>query len=190
VVVSTRLTTSPCLVVASEMGWSANMERLMAAQAAAGDDNFMAQWAKSQKKTFEINPKHPLIEALLDKVELLGPAQDRDEFAADEIREVTNVLWQTALVKSGFQVPDPNTYFTLIETILRKSLGVSQEARAKVDVRPAPPTDDSPVGEGEAGAAAGGSQPEAEWVDWSKVKAQMKAEGEEGDAKGAVRDEL
>lgn len=161
----------------------------MAAQAAAGEDNFMAQWAKSQKKTFEINPKHPLIESLLDKVELLGPNFDADDFAADEIREVTNVLWQTALVKSGFQVPDPNAYFTMIETILRKSLGVSREARARVEVKPAPPTDNSPVAEPEEdgqGGNGGFGAPEAgEWADWSKVKDSIKGGVEE-----AARDEL
>lgn len=51
----------------------------------------------------------------------------------------------TALVKSGFQLPDPNAYFSQIEVILRRSLGVSQSAQAEIDVRPAPPVETGPV---------------------------------------------
>ncbi|GAA6041542.1 hypothetical protein JCM8097_004254 [Rhodosporidiobolus ruineniae] len=141
VTLSTRLTTSPCLVTAGTYGYSGNMERLLAAQnGGGGGDNFMLNFAKSQKKNFELNPKHPLIERLLEKVE----EAEGDEDAAAELRETVEVLWQTALLKSSYQVPDPNAYFSQIEHILRRSLGVSQSAQAEVEVKPAPPVETGP----------------------------------------------
>ncbi|GAA6008096.1 hypothetical protein JCM10207_007028 [Rhodosporidiobolus poonsookiae] len=189
VTLSTRLTSSPCLVTASTYGYSGNMERLLAAQnAGTGGDNFMLQFAKSQKKNFELNPKHPLIERLLEKVE----EADGDEDAAEELKETVDVLWQTALLKSSYQVPDPNLYFSQIETILRRSLGVSQSAEAEVEIKPAPPVETGPppseppppppsfdeeafaqtqaADEADETAKFGGG----EWVNWKDVKDTIK----------------
>lgn len=125
------------------------MERLIASQNQGTGENFMTAFAKLQKKTFEINPKHPLIEALLSKVEALPPSEEEgQEFGVNEsdgLKESLQVLWLTALVKSGFTVPDPNIYFEQIETILRRSLGVDQDAKAEVDVKPAPEVEQGPV---------------------------------------------
>ncbi|GAA5916857.1 hypothetical protein JCM5296_003325 [Sporobolomyces johnsonii] len=179
--ISSRLVSSPCLVTASTYGYSGNMERLLAAQNAGGGDNFMLNFAKMQKKNFEINPKHPLIERLLEKVE----EAETDEGAADELRETVNVLWQTALLKSSYAVPDPNAYFAQIESMLRRALGVSQSAAAEIDIKPAPPVETGPVrseappppppsfGGGEAGEGA--EQPDVEsWGDWSDIKKKLK----------------
>lgn len=59
-----------------------------------------------QKKTLEINPRAPLIEGLLEKVDDLDGDYESSEAA--ELGETVNVLWHTALVKSGFSIPDPN----------------------------------------------------------------------------------
>ncbi|KAK4050746.1 hypothetical protein OIO90_004968 [Microbotryomycetes sp. JL221] len=142
VVISDRLVDSPCLVSVGRMGYSGNLERLIASQNQGSGENFMTSFAKSQKKTFEINPRHPLIESLLDKVE---DAESGDDNDAEALREASQVLWNTALIKSGFSIPDPNDYFARIETILRRSLGVSESAKANVDVRPAPPVEEGPV---------------------------------------------
>ncbi|GAA5841717.1 hypothetical protein JCM11251_007063 [Rhodosporidiobolus azoricus] len=191
VTLSNRLTTSPCLVTSGTYGYSGNMERLIAAQnaGAGGSDNFMLEFAKSQKKNFELNPKHPLVERLLEKVE----EADGDEDAAAELKETVDVLWQTALLKSAYQVPDPNAYFAQIETILRRSLGVSQSAQAEVEVKPAPPVDTSPPPseppppppsfDEEAAAQeeairladeAEKSKFGGDWVDWKDVKGKLK----------------
>ncbi|GAA5938814.1 hypothetical protein JCM1841_001128 [Sporobolomyces salmonicolor] len=181
--ISSRLVASPCLVTASTYGYSGNMERLLAAQNAGGGDNFMLNFAKMQKKNFEINPKHPLIERLLEKVE----EAETDEGAADELRETVNVLWQTALLKSSYAVPDPNAYFAQIESMLRRSLGVSQSAAAEIDIKPAPPVETGPVrteappppppsfGGGEEGEGEGAEQPDVEsWGEWSDIKKKLK----------------
>ncbi|GAA5912171.1 hypothetical protein JCM6882_003074 [Rhodosporidiobolus microsporus] len=191
VTLSNRLTTSPCLVTSGTYGYSGNMERLIAAQnaGAGGGDNFMLQFAKSQKKNFELNPKHPLVERLLEKVE----EADGDEDAAAELKETVDVLWQTALLKSAYQVPDPNAYFAQIETILRRSLGVSQSAEAEVEVKPAPPIETGPPPSeppppppsfDEEAAAQDEALREADeadkssfggdWVDWKDVKGKLK----------------
>lgn len=227
VVISTRLTKSPCLVVSNQFGWTGNMERLMASQ--NKPDDFMAQFMRTQRKvrrhtacrsrgladpcasqTFEINPKHPLIEGLLEKVE----EADVDAKVSEEMRETVQVLWETALVKSGFSVPDPNRcarpssplhhryadawlrhlhrYFELIESMLRRSLGVSESAQARDidDVKPAPPVETGPVRPSDEGAAGGAqnvfAEPDLgkEWADWSEMRKQQQ------DAGGAVHDEL
>ncbi|KAI5480834.1 heat shock protein Hsp90 [Pseudohyphozyma bogoriensis] len=189
VVISTRLTTSPCLIVSDSYAWTANMERLMASQNTVGD-NFMANFMKSQKRTFEINPKHPLIEALLEKVEEV----DGDDFAEAELRETVAVLWQTALVRSGFTVPDPSTYFTQVEALLRRSLGVSLSARADASVKPAPPVEEGPFRPGqpdfdpstaeEANVPVFEEEP-SEWANWADVKKNLKKDEAE-----SVHDEL
>ncbi|SCV68017.1 BQ2448_138 [Microbotryum intermedium] len=170
VVISTRLTTSPCLVVAGKQGYSGNMERLIASQNQGTGENFMTAFAKMQKKTFEINPKHPLIEALLQKVE----AHSEDADADDGLDESLQVLWLTALVKSGFTVPDPNVYFEQIETILRRSLGVAQDAKVDVEIKPAPEVEHGPVKQSEPKAEPG-TKPKGEFQDWAKVKAEIAA---------------
>lgn len=78
----------------------------MASQNSGTSENYMTNFMKNQKRTFEINPKHPLMEGLLEKVEELG--EEPGEIESRELRETVLVLWQTALVRSGFTVPDPN----------------------------------------------------------------------------------
>merc|ERR1712167_420120 len=58
IVISDRVVTSPAVLVTSRYGYSANMERIMKAQAFA--DNKQAQYMVS-KKTMEINPRHPIV---------------------------------------------------------------------------------------------------------------------------------
>lgn len=94
------------------MGWSANMQRIMAAQADAHDDP-MFQVMKNLPKVLEINPKSPLIEGLLEKVLELPKADEEDEDALkksdeeEELTEAVRVLLDTTLVRSGFSVADP-----------------------------------------------------------------------------------
>jgi heat shock protein beta len=95
------------------MGWSANMARIMASQAGVEDDP-MYNMMKNLPKVLEINPKSPLIEGLLERV-LDLPAEDEDESGSDsadvsDLRETVRVLFDTALVRSGFSVADPTSY--------------------------------------------------------------------------------
>lgn len=96
--VSTRLVSSPCLVSASTYGYTGNMERLLAAQNAGGSENFMLNFAKQQKKNFELNVKHPLVERLLEKVE----DAEHDEEVANELKETVQILWYVSNRRSQY----------------------------------------------------------------------------------------
>ncbi|KAH9817316.1 Hsp90 protein-domain-containing protein [Melampsora americana] len=181
VVISNRLTTSPCAVVADSYAWTGNMERLMAAQGSRGgsENNFMMDMIKKAKKVFEINPKHPLIQGLLSKVPESG------EEADEELRYVVRTLWDTSLVRSGFNVVDNNAYFDRIEVLLRKSIGVDEKEKVDVgEIKPAPPIEVGPVdgrkeGKSEEKSSKVEEEKKEEWKDWSKVKEEMKKEKEE-----------
>lgn len=95
VLVSNRLSTSPCAVVTSKYGWSANMERIMATQAM--NDPMRANFMKGQK-ILEINPGHPLIKELNEMVQ-------RDP-RNPEPRAVAQLLYDAALLESGFDPSD------------------------------------------------------------------------------------
>ncbi|KAA1113518.1 hypothetical protein PGT21_032905 [Puccinia graminis f. sp. tritici] len=204
VVISNRLTTSPCAVVADSYAWTGNMERLMAAQSqqkGADGSNFMMDFIKKAKKTFEINPKHPLIQGLLTKVEEAG---EDDASASDELSQVIRVLWDTSLVRSGFTVPDTNSYFDQIELLLRKSLGVDESEKIDVgEIKPAPAveegpldprasektSDDKPAEEDEKiqinsdGSTQKTDESKQDWAEWSKVKDQLKEKAIKDDQK-------
>ena len=99
VVVGERLDESPCVLVTSEFGWTANMERIMKAQALR--DNSMTSYMVS-KKTLEINPKHGIIKEL--KTQL-----DKDANSSN-IKDTVWLLYDTSLLNSGFGIEDPNTF--------------------------------------------------------------------------------
>ncbi|OJT08017.1 Endoplasmin, partial [Trametes pubescens] len=143
VVISNRLVTSSCAIVADESGYTANLEKLISSSHAQANHKHMMDFAKKQK-VLEINPRSPLIEGLLRRIEQL-PAEDseeeRDTEAEDELKEVATVLVDGALVRSGFAVTDSNDFFTRVDRILRRSLGVSETAPTDTTVKPAPPVD-------------------------------------------------
>ncbi|KAF8592600.1 heat shock protein Hsp90 [Ramaria rubella] len=144
VTLSNRLVTSPCAIVTQMFGYSASMERLMNAQNSRQDKGLGHQYAKKQKN-LEINPNSPLIEGLLRRVERLpGEDEEPDVEAEEELREVTSILVDGALVRSGFDVPDANIFFERVDRVLRRSLGVSETAKADATVKPAPPVDPEP----------------------------------------------
>ena len=113
VVISNRLVTSACAIVADQFGYSANMEKLLASQKQPGkkqgDQEFMHEWAKKQR-VLEINPRSPLIEGLLKKVQDLGEeeGEEKDPVLQAEVAEVVSILIDSALVRSGFSVEDSN----------------------------------------------------------------------------------
>ncbi|KAJ9108865.1 hypothetical protein QFC21_000185 [Naganishia friedmannii] len=144
-------------------GWSANMQKLMMAN--AREDDPMLPMMKQMPKILEINPRSPLIEGLLERVHDLPQSDDVDEDDdADavvmseeekELRETVQVLLDTAMIRSGFMVSDTNTYFDRVESLLRRSLGVSQNAKTRIDgVKPAPPVAQDTLPDAEEAAAA------------------------------------
>ncbi|KAJ7904479.1 heat shock protein Hsp90 [Mycena olivaceomarginata] len=142
VVISNRLVTSPCAIVADSHGYTANIQRMMSAQNAQNQpQSYMHEFAK-KAKVLEINPRSPLIEGLLRRVEQLPEdGEEPDVEAEAELNEVASILIDGALVRSGFEVTDSNIFFTRVDRVLRRSLGVSETAPTDTTVKPAPPVD-------------------------------------------------
>ena len=101
VVISDRLVASPCAIVADVMGYTANLQRIMRASNKGNDPMF--EYARRQK-VLELNPRSPLIEGLLRRVEKLQ--EDDDPETEVNLKEVATILIDGALVRSGFEVPD------------------------------------------------------------------------------------
>ncbi|KPP74512.1 endoplasmin-like [Scleropages formosus] len=118
-ILSQRLTKSPCALVASQYGWSGNMERIMKAQAYQTGKDISTNYYASQKKTLEVNPKHPLIREILKRVN----NDAEDQTAAD----LAVVLFETATLRSGYQLTDTKAYGDRIERMLRLSMNVEEE---------------------------------------------------------------
>jgi heat shock protein beta len=142
VVISNRLVTSPCAVVADSHGYTANVQKMMNAQNAKnGPQSYMQEFAK-KAKVLEINPRSPLIEGLLRRVKQLPEEGEEPDVEAEaELNEVASILIDGALVRSGFEVPDSNLFFNRVDRVLRRSLGVSETAPTDATVKPAPPVD-------------------------------------------------
>lgn len=122
-ILSQRLTNSPCALVASQYGWSGNMERIMKAQAYQTGKDISTSYYASQKKTLEINPKHPLIKEMLKRVK----EDAEDQTAAD----LAVVLFETATLRSGYQLTDTKAYGDRIERMLRLSMNVDLDEQVE-----------------------------------------------------------
>jgi len=118
--VSKRLTDSPVVVVTSQFGYSAQQEKVMKAQAFQNKDQLSMM---SGRKTLEINPKHPVISDLLAKVKA-----SKDDAAA---LDTAAVLFQTALIESGFDIADPSALVNRVYRLMSKELGVDPDAPLK-----------------------------------------------------------
>jgi len=139
VVVSNRLVTSSCAVIADTFGYTANVQKLLNSH--GRDRGPHAEFMRKQK-ILEINPNSPLIEGLLNRVKQLpSEEEEKDVEAEEELKEVVSILIDGALVRSGFDVPDSNEFFIRMDRVLRRSLGVSQSATTDTQVKPAPPID-------------------------------------------------
>ena len=116
--VSTRLVKTPMALVANQYGYSGNMERITRAQAyqkAGGDSS--SQHFNSQKKILEINPGHPLIKELAKLVE-----EDADSRKASEL---VNLMFESATIRSGYELKDTAGFADRIEIMLRSALNIS-----------------------------------------------------------------
>jgi len=131
--VSSRLTNSPCALVASQYGWSGNMERIMKSQAYAKQGDASNQFYASQKKTLEINPRHPLIKELKARVES-NPEEDT-------AKDLAMVMFETATMRSGFQVQDSAGFASRVEKMLRMSLDIPLDE--KIEEEPEEEEDDA-----------------------------------------------
>merc|ERR1712070_954600 len=118
--VSKRLTDSPVVVVTSQFGYSAQQEKIMKAQAFQNKDQLSMM---SGRKTLEINPNHPVVVDLLAKVKA-----DKENSAA---LDTAQVLFQTALIESGYEIADPSALVNRVYRLMSKELGVDPDAPLK-----------------------------------------------------------
>merc|ERR1712088_399891 len=118
--VSKRLTDSPVVVVTSQVGYSAQQEKVMKAQAFQNKDQLSMM---SGRKTLEINPNHPVIADLLAKVKV----SKEDAAALDSAQ----VLFQTAILESGYEIADPSALVNRVYRLMSKELGVDPDAPLK-----------------------------------------------------------
>jgi len=135
VAVSQRLVTSPCCIVTSQYGWSANMERIMKAQALR-DTSTMGYMAA--KKHLEINPEHPIVETLRAKVE-----KDKND---KSVKDLVMLLYETSLMSSGFSLDDPQTHASRIHRMIKLGLGIDDDTEVTTTEET---TEDMPPLEGE-----------------------------------------
>merc|ERR1711971_955715 len=117
---SKRLTDSPVVVVTSQFGYSAQQEKIMKAQAFQNKDQISMM---SGRKTLEVNPNHPVIVDLLQKVK-----DDKENSAAVDTAQV---LFQTALIESGYEIADPSALVNRVYRLMSKELGVDPDAPLK-----------------------------------------------------------
>merc|ERR1712235_197810 len=137
VVVSSRLVSSPCCIVTSQYGWTANMERIMKAQALR-DTSTMGYMAA--KKHLEINPDHSIVENLRQRAE----ADKNDK----SVKDLVLLLFETALLSSGFSLEDPAVHAKRIHRMIKLGLGIDEDD-SEVDTATADDSDMPPL-EGDA----------------------------------------
>lgn len=171
VILSSRLVKSPCAIIAETGGYTANVAKLMAASKNSRPHP-MHEYAM-KAKILEINPHSPLIAGLLNQVNNLSADEDQPDLDVEaELKEVASILIDGALVRSGYGVPDNNRFFTRIDRVLRRSLGVSESAKGEAKVKPAPERGNDDLEE-TISTHEGVVLPEelkdkVEWVDWKR----------------------
>lgn len=137
VTVSNRLVSSPCCIVTGNYGWTANMERIMKAQALRDASTMSYMVAK---KNLEINPDHPIIDVLRQRAD----ADKNDK----SVKDLVMLLFETSLLCSGFSLEEPEVHGSRIHRMIKLGLGIDEDEPQAEESAP----------EAEAAAAEGGDE--------------------------------
>merc|ERR1712117_357224 len=135
--VSERLVDSPCALITSKFGWTGNMQKIIQSQTHSKSQDMQRDYYLNQKKTLEINPRHPLIKELLRRVE--------DNPADETAKEMALMMFNTATLRSGYMLKDTVAFANHIENIMRTQLGVDKDEQVDEEeeiVDEEPPEDD------------------------------------------------
>lgn len=124
--ISERLSNSPCALVAGMFGWTGNMERLALSNAHQKADDPQRTYYLNQRKTLEINPRHPLIRELLQRVLI----NEKDEVAID----MAVMMFRTATLRSGYMLQETADFADRIERMMRQSLGISLDEQPEAEI--------------------------------------------------------
>merc|ERR1711877_4594 len=131
VTLSDRIVSSPCVLVTGEYGWSANMERIMKAQALR--DNSTASYMVS-KKTMEINPQHSIMTELRKKA-----AADKSD---KTVKDLIWLLFDTSLLTSGFNLDEPTQFAGRIHRMIKLGLSIDDDDEGLGDDDDLPPLEE------------------------------------------------
>merc|ERR1712181_135648 len=117
--VSERLVDSPCALITSKFGWTSNMQKIIQSQTHSKTQDMQRDYYLNQKKTLEINVRHPLMKELLRRVE----DNPEDKIAKD----MATMMFNTATLRSGFSLKDTVNFAESIELMMRQTLGVDAD---------------------------------------------------------------
>ncbi|MCO5561079.1 hypothetical protein L7F22_014700 [Adiantum nelumboides] len=146
--ISNRLADTPGIVVTSKYGWSANMERIMQSQTLSDASK---QTYMRGKRVLEINPRHPIIKELRERVAL-----DSEDSTA---QQTAKLIYQTALIESGFFLEDPKEFASRVYSVMKTTLNVSPDAVVEEEDE-AEEAEDTPVEDEVKGGASPSSDDE------------------------------
>jgi len=116
--VSRRIVRSPCVVVTDQYGWTANMERIMRAQALKSSSPFSQN---RSNKILELNVDHPIVKEIKHRVEAEG-------VGCAGVKDLVSLLFDTALLNSGFALDDPGTFADRMHRIIAVNIGIEDDA--------------------------------------------------------------
>lgn len=146
--VSKRLVDTPCIIISSEHGYSASMERIQKAQAFANQDKASSGYLYG-KKTLEINPSHPSIKALRDSIE-------NNETPGKDVEDSAFLLFESALLESGYTLSDPHEFAVRMDRVLKFNLNLDRyekPAPFEVEIEEEKPKEDASFKAEESAAA-------------------------------------
>merc|ERR1712066_737125 len=121
--VSERLEETPCALITSKFGWTGNMQKIIQSQTHSKTQDMQRDYYLNQKKTLEVNPRHPLIKELLRRVE--------DNPADESAKNMAVMMFNTATLRSGFNLKDTVNFAEQIEMMMRQTLGVDEDEKVE-----------------------------------------------------------